>query len=222
VQPYTAAEVQAMLAACERAGDWRSPNGRTVAAKRPTARRDRALLLVLVDTGVRASELCDLCMRDYDGDRRSLTVRHGKGNKQRTVFMGDAGAKALWRYLVERKNAPIDAPLFACASGRPLDRNNLRQTLQRIGGRAGVDGVTGPCGRHLQPIVCGCGDCKRENICAMIGSISSRSASQEGTMKAQPHGDDLQELIWILRRMMYMFIRWSEKKYGWGDGASVE
>lgn len=31
-----------------------------------------------------------------------------------------------------------------------------------------------------------------------------------------PHkGDDLKELVYVLRRMMYMFIRWAEKKYGW-------
>lgn len=29
--------------------------------------------------------------------------------------------------------------------------------------------------------------------------------------------DNVKELVWVLRRMMYMFIRWAEKKYGWAS-----
>ena len=48
--------------------------------KRPSALRDRALVLVLLDTGIRASELTALKMRDYEL-KRELIVHRGKGGE---------------------------------------------------------------------------------------------------------------------------------------------
>ncbi|HRJ45179.1 MAG TPA: tyrosine-type recombinase/integrase [Caldilineaceae bacterium] len=152
IEPYRQEEVEALLAATGKAAAWRTRTGKTARGKRPTADRDRALIVLLVDTGLRASELCDLRMEDYDRERGSLYVERGKGDKERMVYVGDSGKRALWRYLLSRKDAKPKDHLFVSASNRRLDRNNLRQTLQRIGGRAGVRGVTVHRFRHTYAI----------------------------------------------------------------------
>lgn len=148
IQPYTQAEVEAMIKACSQADSWRTSTGKVARGKRPTAERDRAIVVLLVDSGLRASELCDLQIRDYDRERGSVYVRDGKFGKDRTVFVGDGSKKSLWKYLLSRKGAGPLEPLFATDTGRHIDRNNLRQMLQRIGKRGGVTGVTVHRFRH--------------------------------------------------------------------------
>ncbi len=86
VQPYRESEVRALLEACDRTLAWRTPNGVEVESHRATALRDKAIIMVLVDTGLRVQELCDLQIRDYDKKNGQLLVRHGKGDKQRIVY----------------------------------------------------------------------------------------------------------------------------------------
>lgn len=148
IVPYRMEDVTAMIQACARAEGWRTSTGKVVRGKRPTADRDRAIIVLLLDTGLRASELCNLQIRDYDRERGSVYVRDGKNGKDRTVYVGDGAKRAIWRYLLGRRDARDNAPLFATGSGRHIDRNNLRQTLQRIGKRAGVSGVTVHRFRH--------------------------------------------------------------------------
>ena len=152
IAPYRQEEVEAMLAATGKATAWRTSTGRMTRSKRPTADRDRAIIVTLVDTGLRASELCALHLEDYDQERGSLYVERGKGDKERLVYVGDSAKRALWRYLLSRRDAGAKEPLFVSGSGRALDRNNLRQTLQRIGERAGVRGVTVHRFRHTYAI----------------------------------------------------------------------
>ena len=76
-------------------------NGSKVKSVRHWKLRDRAVILVLVDTGIRAQELCDLVAKDYDNTLGRLQIRHGKGDKSGVVFMGESARKALWRYLAD-------------------------------------------------------------------------------------------------------------------------
>ncbi|MGI5834971.1 MAG: tyrosine-type recombinase/integrase [Chloroflexota bacterium] len=62
------------------------------------ARRDKAIILVFLDTGVRLEELTNLQIADIDIDKKRITVT-GKGNKTRTVGIGTNVAAALNRYL---------------------------------------------------------------------------------------------------------------------------
>ena len=98
-------------------------------------RRDEAILLFLLDTGVRASELCGLKMRDLDLQQRRCSVV-GKGNKRRSIFFGRSASKALWQYLREQ---PRDENDYVFTSDRgtraaePLTRSGLFQLVQRLG-----------------------------------------------------------------------------------------
>lgn len=141
IVPFTLEEVRAIVQAAEWTATWNAKSGKRTRSKRPTARRDVAILLVLFDTGLRASELCDLCARDYQQDNGRLHIRHGKGDKERYVYLGDNAQRALWRYVLERPRLKPNDPLFATRTSRPLDRNNLRHLLAKIGGNAGVPNV---------------------------------------------------------------------------------
>jgi integrase/recombinase XerD len=137
IAAYTRTEVGAMLHAAEKNSPWTSANGKTVESKRSTANRDRAILLVLLDSGMRASELCGLRVDDYDQKQGRLHIRKGKGSKGRFVYLGEAARKALWRYLASRQ-APSDAPLFVTWRGNHMDRNALRDMIVHCAERAGV------------------------------------------------------------------------------------
>jgi len=65
-------------------------------------RRDEALFRFLLDWGVRVSEVCGLRVEDVDLDREMALVT-GKGSKIRPVYFGARTARALDRYLRERR-----------------------------------------------------------------------------------------------------------------------
>lgn len=99
--------------------------------------RDKAIILVLVDTGVRASELCGLTVGDLDGNR--LMVRNGKGGKDRPTFIGECTKRAVGDYLATRSGAAPSEPLFASLDGGgALSYDGLKQLIERLGLRAGV------------------------------------------------------------------------------------
>ncbi len=111
-------------------------------------RRDEAIVLMLLDTGLRASELCALRMSDLDMDGRRATVL-GKGNKHRVVFFGRTTFKALWQYLREQRRESDD-PVFISdrgdKAGERLTRSGLLQLIERLGKAAGVQQVR--CSPH--------------------------------------------------------------------------
>src|SRR5574343_131165 len=100
----------------------------------------RAMLLFLVDTGVRASELCDLRFEDVNLEAGTATIQHGKGNKKRHVSFGKRTRQAIWRYWAEREDLGEKARVFATVldGERPLERRVLGRLCTRIGQRAGV------------------------------------------------------------------------------------
>lgn len=101
-------------------------------------RRDEALLRFLLDCGVRVSELCGLRVADVDLDREMALVT-GKGRKVRPVYFGTRTARALDRYLRERKRhrwAHVDA-LFLSERG-PLTPDGVRERMKVRGAEAGI------------------------------------------------------------------------------------
>jgi integrase/recombinase XerD len=144
VTPYTQDEVERMLKACTYSKEVRPHDRHRFVMRLPLANRDQALILVLVDTGLRALELCRLKVGDVDTRTGRIEVKHGreggaKGGKGRTVYLGKTARRALWRYLAEREDGEDPAVLlFLSKEGRVLNPDVLRQVIQRIGERAGV------------------------------------------------------------------------------------
>lgn len=105
-----------------------------------TNERDEAIVLFLLDTGIRSSELLALRGEDVSLKTGVVTVRGGKGNKDRMIYMGNKTAKALRRYYMERGTPEKHEHIWLLLEGaKPLTYSGLRQMLERIGRRAGVD-----------------------------------------------------------------------------------
>jgi len=101
------AEVTALLAATDQAA-W-------------LGRRDRALLALMIQTGVRVSELIGLRVRDVQlGTGRHVRVL-GKGRKRRATPLTSEVATLLRAWITERAGGPDD-PLFPTRQGGPLSR----------------------------------------------------------------------------------------------------
>lgn len=96
-------------------------------------KRDRAIVLFLLDTGLRASELLALRVGDIDMRTGEVKVRKGKGGKDRMVVICDKTRRALIRYYTER-----GAPLLADPVWYGIGVSGLREVLRRLGKRAGV------------------------------------------------------------------------------------
>ena len=132
VPPLAPAEITRLLACCDPA---------TV-----VGRRDRAILLTLLDTGIRCSEAAHLDLADCRLGERRLLVRQGKGGRDRIVPFAGRCAAALAAYGPDRGPAP--GPLFVAARygrlqpGVRLRPNGLKQLLRRLAGPPASPGCT--------------------------------------------------------------------------------
>lgn len=100
--------------------------------------RDRAIILLLADTGCRVGGLCSLTLDGIDLDGRHAWVIE-KGQRGRRVYFTPLTADVVRLYLSVRPSARSDA-LFLSKSGKALTTNGVRLMLERVGKRAGVKG----------------------------------------------------------------------------------
>jgi integrase len=102
--------------------------------------RDKAILLMLLDTGLRADELLSLNLDDVDYRSGAVFVRSGKGSKSRTVFISRNTRQALSAYLGER--ADLNIALFVNRFGDRLGYWGLHLILESRAADAGVEPPT--------------------------------------------------------------------------------
>jgi site-specific recombinase XerD len=126
VQPYTAEEIGRLLACCDTRFYWGS--------------RNRAMILVLLDTGVRRTELVSLDLADLDLHGQRLRVLHGKGNKPRVVRFGARAGEAGEDYL-ERHRGREPGSLFLSRDGTRMSSHSVLIFLRRLGKQGGVEKV---------------------------------------------------------------------------------
>jgi integrase/recombinase XerD len=134
-------EVDRLLKACSR----RAPSGL----------RDRALIALLFNAGLRIGEALALDPRDLDLDHGRLRVRRGKGDKSRTVGVPEGAVAILQQWLTARaklgprRSAPVFCQITEGKVGDPVAQANVRQMLRRRAARAGIDKRVHPHGfRH--------------------------------------------------------------------------
>lgn len=101
--------------------------------------RNRALLLLLLDTGMRSAELCGLLLQNIADDFQRAKVL-GKGMRERWVPLGHATREAVFKYINFYRPNPIRPAknAFLSGHGRVLNNGTLSLILRELGERAGV------------------------------------------------------------------------------------
>jgi len=109
-------------------------------SRAPTGVRNRALIAVLWRCGLRISEALSLELRDVDLNAGTVRVRHGKGDRSRTVGLDEQTTALLTRWLDRRKKIGpgARAPIFCTLQGGWIDTSYVRRLLPRLAARAGV------------------------------------------------------------------------------------
>ena len=107
-------------------------------------RRNRALIGLLADSGLRISEALRLRIEDVNFSTRTLEVRSGKGSKDGVGFFGAEAAQMLRAWLSVRREAILEDCLFVDRRGRSLTRSHAAHILHRLSRRAGLIRNIGP------------------------------------------------------------------------------
>jgi site-specific recombinase XerD len=102
--------------------------------------RDKALLLFLLDTGARASEVSAMNVKDVNVVTGEALIQHGKGDKARKVYLGVKSRKAIRSYLRIRTDG--GAALFVGKTRERLTYDGIRQVIERRVKSAKVGPVT--------------------------------------------------------------------------------
>jgi integrase/recombinase XerC len=112
--------------------------------------RDRAMLAVALDTGLRRSELLGLDVDDVDLDTGRVRVRRGKGRADRVTFLGSQARTFLREYMERwRHVAPGERALFvALQTGRRLSEASLYKRLRQYAKSAGLRAIHPHALRH--------------------------------------------------------------------------
>lgn len=139
VVPLTESEIKAIMSALNRSKVY-VRQGTSVDHSLGSMERNRAIILLMLDTGLRASELCDLKIEDVDNRNNRIFVRLGKGMKERMLPFSPRSGQMIWRYLAARKDTQPGDPLFVSKLNRSMTRTKLAEMFANIGRRAGVAG----------------------------------------------------------------------------------
>jgi site-specific recombinase XerD len=102
--------------------------------------RDYAIIMTFLQTGIRLSELVNLRVDDVDFEHRILTVRQGKGKKDRHIPLVDEAVKALRNYLRYRNTELIfdDDIFFLAKNGTSLNVSSVKYLVAKYVKKAGI------------------------------------------------------------------------------------
>ena len=110
--------------------------------------RDRAILETFYSTGIRRKELVHLKLYDVDRERATLTIRQGKGKKDRMIPIGERALAWVGKYLGEARPQlavePDDATLFLTQYGEPFHPDAMSNLARDLIAQANL-GKSGSC-----------------------------------------------------------------------------
>jgi site-specific recombinase XerD len=172
-------------------------------------RRDAVLLRLLYDSGARAQELLDTCVRDVRLDAPAQIQLTGKGRKTRIVPLLSNTVELLKGYLCEhRLNGAecADSPLFFNRRGERLSRSGIRYILDKYAQQARSEALLGPTGisphwlRHAKAMhllqsgnpppviqaILGHADIRTTNIYAQADTEMKRRALEKAASATSP------------------------------------
>jgi len=124
-ESYTTEDCLAILEACGKS--W-------------TGRRNRALIVLMWRAGLRLAEALAVKTWDVDAKNKTIRVRHGKGDKARTVGFDAKAAGELGAWLGVRGTPTEEKEFLVCTRrGDPLQQSYVRAMLPRLARKAGVN-----------------------------------------------------------------------------------
>src|SRR5947209_6392681 len=100
--------------------------------------RDLAIVMLFLQTGLRVSELVNLKIQDVDFTSREITVRQGKGRKDRVVPLVKQAEQALKAYLKVRNAHPEYDEVFIARNGTSMDVRTVRYRIHKYYKEAGI------------------------------------------------------------------------------------
>ena len=115
-QPFSRDELTRLLAACRKT-------------------QERAVLLLLIDTGLRLAEITGIRLADIDFENETMRVR-GKGGKERRIAASPRSLQVLRQCMDGR-----DYPWYSQRSHGPMKSDGLSELIRRVGRRSGVQHV---------------------------------------------------------------------------------
>lgn len=129
--PLTGKQIEALL--------------RVSSSEQPSlARRDTAILVLLLHTGLRVNELVELHLDDVEFDHPGvhLRIKDGRHGTYRKVPLEGEVRHALHDYLLVRPNVEGEAHLFLSREGRPLSPRSVQRIVSARARAAGLEGVS--------------------------------------------------------------------------------
>lgn len=110
--------------------------------------RDQAIILTLLDSALRVSELANIRLDDLRLEEGLIRVM-GKGGRERVVPFGKSIHRILWRYINKYRAEPATPNgdfLFLTTDGGPMTKDRIHKKMFRYGEKAGISGVR--CSPH--------------------------------------------------------------------------
>lgn len=147
---YTREEISKMLEACE----FSRPSvgkKKPYVMKRRTAKRDKAIISLFVDTGIRVGELTRIQIKDVFLKSNYITIQPYETQiktKGRPVYLSSSSKNYIWQYLSTRENLRQTDYLFVDKDNKKMKRIWVLHLVERIGKRAGIFGVHPHAFRH--------------------------------------------------------------------------
>jgi len=131
-----ARKIPEVLTATEQEALLKQPNPRYL-----TGQRNRTMLRLMLDTGLRLAEVTSLRWKDIDLLSGKVMVRQGKGSKDRTLWTGEENIAALaaWRERQARECDGKPEIVFSTAEGKRLDPSYVRKMVKRYARKAGIE-----------------------------------------------------------------------------------
>ena len=143
IQPLEENEVKALLSNAVKSRIVDGQGKRTsYQFKRHTGTRDVALLILLLDTGIRAGEASRLNIEDVDLAEGQIYIRpfgnSGIKTKSRVIPIGKATSMALWKHKVTLEDEEPNDPFFVTMRGRRMRQGAMLLMIKSLGDKAGV------------------------------------------------------------------------------------
>jgi site-specific recombinase XerD len=129
-----ARKIPEVLTATEQEALLKQPNPRYF-----TGHRNRVMLRLMLDTGLRLDEACSLEWRHIDLNSGKVMVRQGKGSKDRTLWTGESNLEQLtsWRERQATDGTRTEL-VFSTKEGGKLDPSYMRRMVKRYASKAGI------------------------------------------------------------------------------------